>query len=60
METRERETTRWRRETLRAAGYSKDEARVLAELSEVDLHEAVALVAAGCPSATAFRIIQPV
>lgn len=47
----------WRAERLRAAGYPADAAERLAGSGDVDLHEAVALLAAGCPPETALRIL---
>lgn len=46
----------WRFESLVRAGFSSELAEKLAE-SDADIHEAVALVAAGCPSKTAARIL---
>jgi len=47
----------WRREQLVAAGYPPDDARVLSERADVDLHVAVQLLQAGCPVATALEIL---
>jgi hypothetical protein len=48
---------RWRCDELRRAGYSIRDALLLAITVEVDLHVATDLVARGCPSATAARIL---
>jgi hypothetical protein len=42
---------------LRRAGYSIRDALLLAITAEVDLHVATDLVARGCPSGTAARIL---
>lgn len=47
----------WRLETLLEAGYPMLFAQQLAVRSDVDLHQAVALVENGCPTATAVRIL---
>ena len=47
----------WRLEQLEDAGYDTDDAFLLSECADVDLHEAVALLRAGCPSETALRIL---
>jgi hypothetical protein len=48
---------RWRFDRLRDAGYARNEASLLAKRVEIDLHAAVDLVSAGCPPATAVRIL---
>ena len=48
---------RWRCDELRRAGYGLRDALLLAITVEVDLHQAVDLLASGCPSATAARIL---
>lgn len=48
---------RWRLDQLVAAGYPPNDARVLSERGDVDLHEAVRLLEAGCPVAVALRIL---
>jgi len=56
----ENETTgllRWRFTELLRAGYSSDDALVLATHSHVDLHTAADLVRRGCPPDTATRIL---
>lgn len=47
----------WRFEQLQAAGYPQGEAFVLAGRLDVDLHVALRLIGAGCPAATAARIL---
>ena len=47
----------WRIEQLLGAGFDSDSAFVLALDRNVDLHEAIELVARGCPPATALRIL---
>lgn len=46
----------WRLHVLLGVGYPVQVAELVAE-SDVDLHEAVELVEAGCPPATAARIL---
>jgi hypothetical protein len=47
----------WRFATLVHAGYLPDQARRLAMSKDVDLRLAERLLAQGCPSATAVRIL---
>lgn len=47
----------WRREQLEAAGYPLEEARLLAERTDVDLHRAADLLRSGCPRELALRIL---
>jgi hypothetical protein len=47
----------WRLEQLERAGYLGEAAAVLAERRDVDLHEALRLVAAGCPPELAASIL---
>jgi hypothetical protein len=51
------EVLRWRLERLIDAGYPASVALSLAERVEIDLHLAVRLLRAGCPPATAVRIL---
>jgi hypothetical protein len=51
------EVFRWRFSTLAAAGYELGDALRLALDGDVDLHAAASLLARGCPSATAVRIL---
>jgi len=46
----------WRLHVLLLAGFPVPDAELLAG-SDVDLHEAVALIEAGCPPLTAVRIL---
>jgi len=48
----------WRYEQLRAAGYPESEAAELAGRDDVDLHLAERLLAEGCPSELALRILR--
>ena len=48
---------RWRFDALVRSGYDAGEAMILASHVEVDLHRATDLVARGCPTATAIRIL---
>jgi hypothetical protein len=47
----------WRTEELERAGYAPDDARNLAELGHVDLHQATSLLRGGCPPELALRIL---
>jgi hypothetical protein len=47
----------WRLREFVRAGYPSFDALVLSRRVDVDLHEAIALLAAGCPIATALRIL---
>jgi hypothetical protein len=47
----------WRLEELERAGYDRRAAVELAERTDVDLHLAVEIVRAGCPTRTALRIL---
>jgi hypothetical protein len=48
---------RWRYRELRKAGYSRYFADLLAEREDVDLHNAVAMLKAGCPPELAVLIL---
>lgn len=48
---------RWRCEKLVEAGYPNEEALVLSERTDVDLHRALALLEQGCDVPTALRIL---
>ena len=48
---------RWRFDALVRGGYDAGEAMILASHGEVDLHRATELVARGCATATAMRIL---
>ena len=47
----------WRFSQLVGAGFEVNHAVALAVRLEIDLHHATALVARGCPSGTAVRIL---
>jgi len=47
----------WRLKELIRAGFTPTDAVVLATRLDIDLHEAVALLVAGCPPETALRIL---
>ena len=47
----------WRLEELERAGYDPRTAAELAERADVDLHLAVEIARAGCPTGTALRIL---
>ena len=47
----------WRFSELHSAGYEWDEALELATHVDIDLHRATELVARGCPTGTAVRIL---
>lgn len=47
----------WREEQLRIAGYPSEEALVLAERKDVDLHVALDLLEQGCDVRTALLIL---
>jgi hypothetical protein len=51
------EVLRWRYRELVRGGFDLNDARVLACHPEVDLHQAVELLRAGCPQATALLIL---
>jgi hypothetical protein len=56
-ETENERVLRWRWEELRRAGFGFQEALLLAVSHDVDLHLATDLLARGCPSDTALRIL---
>ena len=47
----------WRMEELERAGYSVEAAGKLARRHDVDLHDAVEMIARGCPPELALRIL---
>ncbi|MGL6280435.1 MAG: hypothetical protein ACRC50_12885 [Gaiella sp.] len=47
----------WRFDALCRSGYDLDSAARLASQVEIDLHDALTLVARGCPPATALKIL---
>ncbi len=56
-DTESERVLRWRVAELRRAGYAEREAVKLAMRVDVDLHDAAKLLAQGCPSQTALRIL---
>ncbi len=48
---------RWRAEALERAGYDTESALELAARNDIDLHQAIELVEAGCPPDIAARIL---
>jgi hypothetical protein len=56
-ETEHERVLGWRWEELRRAGYGFQDALLLAVSLDVDLHLATDLLARGCPSDTALRIL---
>ena len=57
VETEAERVQRWRAAELERAGYTPEQAAELAGRNDVDLHRAVELVASGCPSDLAVRIL---
>jgi hypothetical protein len=57
VETEAERVQRWRAAELERAGYTPEQAAELAGRNDVDLHRAVELVASGCPSDLALRIL---
>jgi hypothetical protein len=49
----------WRQSRLAALGVTREAAMLLAADTRLDVHELERLLAAGCPLATALRILQP-
>jgi hypothetical protein len=56
-ETETEKVERWRAEALEKVGYDLVSATQLAARHDVDLHQAVELVEAGCPTELALRIL---
>lgn len=48
---------RWRSQALERGGYAPDAAHAIAARLDIDLHEAIDLVKAGCPPEIAVRIL---
>jgi hypothetical protein len=57
VETEAEKVERWRAEALEKVGYDLESALELASRPDVDLHQAVELVEAGCPPELALRIL---
>jgi hypothetical protein len=51
------EVLAWRFEQLVQAGYATHEARLVAPRRDIDLHQALELVARGCPNDLALSIL---
>lgn len=51
------EVLHWRFEQLVQAGYARREARLVSARVDVDLHQAVDLIARGCPNELALSIL---
>ena len=58
VETETEKVERWRAEALEKVGYDAISARELATRPDIDLHQAIALVEAGCPPALALEILR--
>jgi hypothetical protein len=58
VETETERIERWRAGELERAGYTAGDAAELAVRHDVDLHLAVELLARGCPTETALRILR--
>ena len=57
VETEAEKVERWRAEALERVGYDLESALTLASRADVDLHQAVELMEAGCPLELALRIL---
>jgi hypothetical protein len=57
QETEHERVARWRAEELERAGYELSAVATLAASSEVDLHLAIELLAAGCSEELALQIL---
>jgi hypothetical protein len=57
IESEEDRVVRWRVQRLLAAGFDGEAALILGLDQSVDLHEAVALLAAGCSQELALQIL---
>ena len=57
-ETETEKVERWRAEALEKVGYDVISARELAARPDIDLHQAIELVEAGCPPALALEILR--
>lgn len=56
--TEEEKVEAWRLKVLLDAGYPLENAEQLAARNDVDLHQAVELIEAGCAPATAAQILR--
>jgi hypothetical protein len=57
VESEQERIVSWREQELSRAGYGLAAARALARAAEIDLHQAVDLVKAGCDPQLAVRIL---
>jgi len=57
QETELERVERWRADELERAGYELSSVAVLATSAEVDLHQAIELLAAGCSEDLALQIL---
>jgi hypothetical protein len=57
IESESERVARWRTEELTRAGYDPAAAGELAQRSDIDLHQAIGLLANGCPPELALRIL---
>jgi hypothetical protein len=58
VESESERVERWRAEALERAGYERGHALELASRSDIDLHEAIALLERGCPPRLAVDILR--
>lgn len=58
VEVRTRAVVGWRRSELVRAGYPPEVADEIARRGDIDLHDALALTARGCPSTLAWEILR--
>ena len=58
VEASTRAVVEWRRSELVRAGYPCEVADAIARRGAIDLHNALALTARGCPSALAWEIVR--
>lgn len=58
VEASTRAVVDWRRSELIRAGYSSEVADDIARQGDIDLHDALALTARGCPSTLAWEILR--
>lgn len=52
------EVLAWRFDALCRSGFDLESAALVATNVEIDIHDALSLVARGCPPATALRILR--
>lgn len=56
-DTEPQRVAHWRAAALERAGFSREDAKALAQRPDVDVHAAVALLERGCPPELATRIL---